>query len=194
MKKLCLLILLIATITATAQHKLPPLKIPSSIKTDIEKVTRDYYDQFFNIKGEKISETESTIEYNSKVKPQGALESTITQIKSIQNVYSWQATMLNAEDYETAVTKYKQIYHELNNANFVMHDNKIWKFKGIYDTPDEGRGFASSILEPDVNEKYLKKLKIEVALNYNISDWSVRILVYEKEADEDIRPSEKQAQ
>jgi hypothetical protein len=194
MKKLCSLLLFIVTLNLSAQSKLPVLKVPSSIKLDIEKVTRDYYDHFFNIKGEKISETESTIEYSSKIRPQGSLGSSITQIKSIQNVYSWQAIMLNTEDYETAVEKYKQIYHQLNNASFVMHDNKAWKFKGVYDTPDEGRGFASSILEPDVTEKYLKKLKIEVALNYNMADWSVRILVYEKEADEDIRPSEKQGQ
>ncbi|MGH2566542.1 MAG: hypothetical protein ACRDE5_18630, partial [Ginsengibacter sp.] len=63
---------------------------------------------------------------------------------------------------------------------------------GDYDAPDEERGFASSILEADVNENYLKKLKIEVALNYNMSGWSVRILVYEKESDADIRPTEKE--
>ncbi|MGH2648471.1 MAG: hypothetical protein ACRDE8_12915 [Ginsengibacter sp.] len=192
MKKVCSLFLLIATLSLNAQNNHPVIKISSSIKADIEKVARDYYDHFFNIKGEKISETESTIEYSSKVKPAGALESTILQIKSIQNVYSWEAVMLNTEDYETAVAKYRQIYQQLNNASFIMHDNKAWKFKGDYDAPDEERGFASSILEADVNENYLKKLKIEVALNYNMSGWSVRILVYEKESDADIRPTEKE--
>ena len=194
MKKVCLLFLLIASLGITAQTRFPALKISSSIKPDIEKIAQDYYDHFFNIKGEKISETESTIEYNCKVKPAGALESTILQIKSIQNVYSWQALMLNTEDFETAVAKYRQIYQQLNDASFAMYDNKTWKFKGAYDAPDEQRGFASSILEADANEKYLKRLKIEVALNYNMSGWSVRILVYEKESDADIRPSEKQEQ
>lgn len=194
MKKLCPLLLLVVTLNLTAQNKLAVLKISPVLKPDIETVARDYYDHFFNIKGKKISETESTIEYNSKVKPQGSLESTITQIKSIQNVYTWQALMLNTEDYDKAVDKYKQIYQQLNGASFIMHDGKAWKFMGDYDTPDEERSFASSILEPDVNEKYLRKLKIEVALNYYMPEWSVKILVYEKESDEDIRPSEKQNQ
>ena len=66
-----------------------------TIKPDIEKVVKDYYDHFHNIIGEKIIESESTVEYQSNVLPQGALESSITQIKSLHNVYSWQATMMN---------------------------------------------------------------------------------------------------
>ena len=91
MKKLCLLTFILSAFHVTAQNKLPVFKLPSAITPDIIKVARDYYDHFFNIKGEKISETESTIEYKSKILPQGAVESTITQIKSLQNVYSWQA-------------------------------------------------------------------------------------------------------
>jgi len=191
MKKLCLLIFILSTINVDAQNKLPVFKFTSAITPDVLKVARDYYDHFFNIKGEKISETESTIEYKSRIVPQGALESTITQIKNLQNVYSWQAVMMNTDDYDKAVAKYKQIYRQLNGANLFMNDGKTCKIKGPYDAPDDGRAFASSILEPDVNEKYLRRLKIEIGLNYNMPDWSVRILVYEKESDEDIRPTER---
>ncbi|HEX7458327.1 MAG TPA: hypothetical protein VF301_07825 [Ginsengibacter sp.] len=194
MKKLFTLIFIFSTFHLFAQNKLPLLKVSNTIKPDIEKVARDHYDHFYNIKGEKISETESTIEYQSKITPQGSLESTITEIKSLHNVYSWQAIMLNTDEYEKAVEKYKQIYHQLNGASFIMHDNKSWKFKGLYDTPDDDRSFASSILEPDVNEKVLQRLKIEIALNYNMPEWTVKVLVYEKESDADIRPTEKTGQ
>ena len=191
MKKLLSLFLLITTLHLAAQNKLPSLKIANNIKPDIEKVTRDYYDHFFNIKGEKIAETESTIEYQSKVIPVGAVESTITQIKSLHNVYSWQATMLTSDSYKKAVDKYKQIYRQLDGTGFVMHDNKTWKFKGNYDAPDDGRSFASSILEPETDEKCIQMLKIEVALNYVMPDWSVKVLIYEKQSDENIRPTGK---
>ena len=194
MKKLCSLLLIITTLQLTAQNKLPLLKISHTIKPDIEKVAGDYYDHFYNIKGEKISETESTIEYKSKVIPQDALESTITEIKNMYNFYSWQAIMMNTDDYEKAVEKYKQIYGQLNGASFIMHDGKAWKFNGSYDAPDDGRAFASSILEPDVNEKVLQRLKVEVALNYNMPEWTVKILVYEKESDKNIRPTERTGQ
>ena len=97
--------------------------------------------------------------------------------------------MMNTDYYDKAVARYKQIYRELNGAKYVMNDGKTYRIKGPYDTPDN-RAFASSILEPDVQEKYLQRLKIEVALNYNMPGWSVKILVYEKESDEDIRPGE----
>jgi hypothetical protein len=194
MKKLFTLVFIFSTFHLFAQKKLPLLKVSNTIKPDIEKVARDYYDHFYNIKGEKISETESTIEYQSKITPQGSLQSTITEIKSLHNVYSWQAIMLNTDEYEKAVEKYKQIYHKLNGASFIMHDNKSWKFKGLYDNPDDDRSFASSILEPDVNKKVLQRLKIEVALNYNMPEWTVKVLVYEKENDADIRPTEKTGQ
>jgi len=194
MKKLFALIFIFSPFHPFAQNRSALLKVSNTIKPDIEKVARDYYDHFYNIKGEKISETESTIEYQCKIIPQGSLESTITEIKSLHNVYSWQAIMLNTDDYEKAIEKYKQIYRQLNGASFIMHDNKARKFKGLYDTPDDNRSFASSILEPGTNEKPFQRLKIEVALNYNMPDWTVKILVYEKENDADIRPTEKTGQ
>jgi hypothetical protein len=194
MKKLCLLAFILSTFCAAAQNKLPAVKFSSAITPDIIRVARDYYDHFFNIKGDKISETESTIEYKSKILPQGAEESTITQIKSLQNVYSWQAIMMNTDDYDKAVAKYKQIYHQLNGASLPMNDGKSCKIRGTYDAPDTERAFASSILEPDVQEKYLRRLKIEIALNYAMPEWTVKIMIYEKESDEDIRPSEPASQ
>lgn len=191
MKKLFRLVFIFSNFHLFAQNKIPLLKAANTIKPDIEKVARDYYDHFYNIKGEKISETESTIEYQSSVVPKEALESTITEIKGLNNVYSWHATILNTEDYEMAIEKYKQMYTQLNGANFIVQGNKACKFKGIYDTPDISGAFASSILEPEVNEKVLQRLKIEVALNYNMPEWTVTIFVYEKENDADIRPTEK---
>ncbi|MEO8413572.1 MAG: hypothetical protein ABI472_07920 [Ginsengibacter sp.] len=191
MKKVCSILLIAATQHLTAQNKLPALKISHTIQPDIEKVVKDYYDHFHNIMGEKIAESESTIEYHSNILPQGALESSITQIKSLHNVYSWQATIMNTDEYEKAVEKYKQIYHQLNNANFNMDVHTTWKFKGLYDAPDDGRAFASSILAPDVTERIVQRLKIEVALNYNMPEWTVKVFVYEKESDEDIRPTGK---
>lgn len=191
MKKLCSIFVLLITMQLSAQNKIAGLKISSSIKPDIEKVAGDFYDHFDHIKGEVISETISTIEYASKVLPFGASESSITQIKSVHNNFNWQANMFTSEDYKKAAEKYKQIYNELNGASYNMHENRLWKFKGSYDSPDDNRAFASSLLEPDKSEQYIKKLKIEVALSYSFPEWSVKVLIYEKESDEDIRPTEK---
>ncbi len=165
------------------------IKKETALTSDIEKVARDYYAHFDNIKGQKISESENIIEYASKISPADAIESTIMQIKSLQNSYSWQALMLDTEDYNKAVAKYKQIYRQLSGAKVSLEDGKSYKLLGAYDTPEESRGFASTILELDANKKAVQLFKIEVALNYAMPEWSVKIYVYEKEDDEDIRPT-----
>jgi hypothetical protein len=189
MKYLTLLFLLSPALHLNAQKSIPSNN-SSSVKPDIEKVVSDYYDHFHNIKGEKIDETKSTIEYSSKVLPQGAIESSITEIKSLHNVFSWQATMMDTDDYNVAVEEYKKLYRQLNEVSIKMHDKTIWEFRGSYDIPDEGRPFASTILEPDIQDKVLRRLKIEIALNYSLPDWTVKLIVYEKVSDEDIRPTQ----
>src|SRR6185437_9000813 len=98
MKKLFVLLLSFTTSHLIAQNKMLALKVNNKIKPDIEKVAKDYYSHIDGIKGEKISESINTIEYESKVMPQDATESIIVQIKGLQNVYSWQATMLQTEE------------------------------------------------------------------------------------------------
>lgn len=189
MKNLFSLIFILATLSTLAQNKISHIKMTPTVNLEIEKVARDYYDHFDNIKGEKISETENIIEYSSKINPPGALESTIMQIKSLNNSYSWQALMLDTEDYNQAIVKYKQLYQQLNGKKLSFNNGKSYKLKGIYDTPDEAKGFASTLLGLDAAGNEMNQFKIEIALNYAMPEWSVKIYVYEKEDDEDIRPT-----
>ncbi len=189
MKKLCFVLLLLSGLNLVAQNKNTSIQKAPAFNADIEKVARDYYDHFENIKGEKISETENMIEYSSKINPQGAVESTIMQIKSLDNSYSWQALMLDTEDYKQAVAKYKQLFSQLNGAKLSLNDGKSYKLKGIYDTPGEGTHFSSTLLVLDASASEMNQFKIEIALNYTIPEWSVKVYVYEKEDEEDIRPT-----
>lgn len=205
MKKLFIPIALLFSLSVTAQqgHVVTPPKPASSttgkpapvisgIKSDIEKVARDYYAKFYYTKGDKIGETESTVEFRSKVNPAGAQQVKVIQYKGNKNDYSWQAVLLRTEDFDKASAKYKDLYRQLNGSSFAMHDGKTYKIAGFYDTPEESRGFASSLLHLDVKQKDLRRLKIEVALNYNMPEWTVAVYVYEKEEDEDMRPSDKE--
>lgn len=194
MKKIFLLILIIVALKTTAQPGNSILKNSINVKPDVEKVIKDFYNYFDNIRGEKITETESTVEFQSNIKPAGSSESSITQIKGLANVYSWQAVMLSTDDFDKAAAKYKQLYKQLNKTSFLLYNKKPLKFMGDYDEPDESRSFASSILKPDTDDIRLKKLKIEIGMNYTMPEWNVRILVYEKESDADVRPTETKDQ
>ncbi|HJY21764.1 MAG TPA: hypothetical protein VJ279_02695, partial [Hanamia sp.] len=170
------------------QIKLPALKSSPSVKPDVEKVARDYYQNFNNIKGDTLMQTAGTIEFESKIIPAGSLEATITKY-SDPNSYSWQAIMFQTEDFKEAVSKYKQYYRQLNGANLTFYDRTSSKLTGPYDVPDEDRSFASSILELDSKKHDLQLFKVEVALNYSFPQWTVKIMVYEKIADENMRPT-----
>lgn len=171
-----------------AQPKLAPQTSAPSIKSVVEKVARDYYQNFNNIKGDTINQTGSTIEFKSKVAPVGATETSITKYIDPYS-YSWQTTMFQSEDYPTAVAKYKEYYHQLNGATLTFYDKTSYKLSGQYDTPDESRSFASSILELDGTNHDLQLFKVEVALNYTMPNWTVKVIVYEKVSDSEIRPS-----
>ena len=74
-------------------------------------------------------------------------------------------------------------------SGITFHDNTNYKLIGEYDTPDEGRTFASSVLKLDDPGVHVKSFKIEIGLNYSFPDWTIAISVYEKLANEDLRPS-----
>lgn len=171
-----------------AQPRLTPLTSATSIKSAVEKVARDYYQNFNNIKGDTINQTVSTIEFKSKISPTGSIATSI--IKYIDPYsYTWQSTLFESEDFQAAADKYKDYYHQLNGCTLTFYDKTSYKLSGNYDIPDEDRSFASSILQLDSSNHDLRLFKVEVALNYSMPTWTVKVMIYEKVADEDIRPT-----
>ncbi len=188
MKYLTAVMLLFATAPIFAQPKLSIFKSSNSIKPDIEKVVQDYFQNFDNIKGDTLMKTVSTIEFDSKIIPAGSLETTITKYKT-PKTYSWQSTLFKSEEFKEAVGKYKQYYRQLNGSTFTFSNKTSYRVSGNYDSPDEAKAFASSVLGVNSYDNNLKLFKIEIGLNYAFPEWVVSIMVYEKVADEDIRPA-----
>ena len=162
-------------------------KIVPSIKMDIQKVSRDLYNDFNDIKGDTLRYSSSVITFDSRIIPAGAKDCFILK-HPYPNSYSWQATMFQSDNFDEAVAKYKSYYRQLFGSLITFGDNTSYKLKGEYDTPDEGRTFASTLLTLDEPSANVKSFKIEIGLNYSFPEWTVIILVYEKIADEDLRP------
>ena len=174
-------------LTGKQSEKQTERKIVPSIKTDIQRVARDLYDDFNNIKGDTLRYSSGVIAFDSKIVPPGAKDCFILK-HPYPNSYSWQATMFESDNFDEAVAKYKSYYRQLFGSMITFYDNTSYKLKGEYDTPDEGRTFASTLLTLDEASANVKSFKIEIGLNYSFPDWAVTILVYEKIADEDLRP------
>lgn len=188
MKKLFYLLLTFTSCAASAQPRFSLKKTPNTLKPVVEKVASDYYQNFNNIKGDTLNETGSTIQFTSKVAPADALSTSITKYIEPYS-YTWEAIMFQSEEYDAAVEKYKEYYKQLSGCTLTFYDKTSYKLNGPYDTPDEDRAFASSILQLDGLNHDLQLFKVEISLNYSLPDWTVKVLVYEKVADDKIRPT-----
>ena len=189
MKRIFTCFFLIIPFLLHAQPKVSSTRSSSSVKQIVEKVAQDYYQNFNNIKGDTIHASGAAIEFKSRLSPDGAIATSITKYIN-PNSYTWQSIMLQTEEYETAVQKYREYFRQLSGSTLKFYDNTSYKLVGNYDTPDESRAFASSILQLDGSNHDLRLFKIEIALNYTIPDWTVRIMIYEKMDDKDIRPTQ----
>ena len=191
MRRFLLFLLMASPFALFAQPKVKLAKSTPSVKFVVEQVARDFYQNFNNIKGDTLNITGSAIEFTSKVVPVASSSTSITKYVNPDS-YSWQSILFKSEEYEAAVAKYKEYYRQINGATLTFYDKTSYKLSGYYDIPDENRAFASSILELNGTNHDLQLFKVEVALAYTMPEWFVKIMVYEKVADKDIRPTVRQ--
>lgn len=188
MKKFLLTPIFLSALLANAQPKLLFKKSVPSIEPVIEKVAWDFYENFENIVGDTINQTVGTIEFTSLVVPPESLGTSITKYVDPYS-YAWQTTMFESEDFPEASSRYKEYFRQLNGCKLTFYDKTTYNLSGNYDTPDENRPFASSILKLDGTNHDLQLFTVEVALTYSMPDWTVNVMFYEKVADDKIRPT-----
>lgn len=180
--KLTVLALCVGAINSSAQFRLP---INSAIRDDFQKVVAEYPVNFENIRGRVINQNPQTTEYASEIKLADAQECVITKYSSgIKSIYSWQANMFVSEDFEAAAKKYKWLYNQLKGMN-VYYVKDQYTLRGEFEEADESKKFSTSILTVTSAPTPLKKLKVEVTLQFEFPEWKVNLLVYEKEREDD---------
>jgi hypothetical protein len=174
------------SITTTAQLKLP---VVNGIGPDIKKVIQDYPNQFSNLKGEIINQNPQSIDYACNFKVNGAEEASITQYSANKKypITSWQAVILTTDDFEEAQKKFKSLFNQLNNLATKMEEGVYLRLKGKYEQPVEEKKFTSVIFSVDNGSTTLKKLKVEISMQYELLEWKLKVLVYEKEREDNER-------
>ena len=164
----------------------------NNIIIDIKKVVEDYPNRFANITGKLILQNPQSAEYECNFKINNAEESSIT-IYSADNkiICSWQALILSTDNFQEAKSKYKNIYNQLNNQAISMEGTGNFHLKGVYREPKEENKFSVSLFTINPMNENIKKLRVEVSLQYEIMEWKLRVLVYDKEKEDDERGSIK---
>lgn len=162
----------------------------SGIIHDIKRVIEDFPNRFANIKGELILQNPQSADYACNFKVNGAEESSITFYSSGKEIIcSWNALIISTDDFIEAKNKYKSIYNQLNNQLVNFNSAGNFKLKGVYTEPKEEKKFSTSVLSLHPVDESVKKLKIEISLQYELMEWKLRVLVYEKEKEDHERGS-----
>lgn len=180
-----LLLLAFFCFAVTSQGQLITLPVSNNFKAHMQRVVEDYPHHFMAIRGEVVNKNPQTVEYASLLIPEGAQESVITQYSAGEKpIYSWQAVMLTTEDYDAAVKKYKWLFSQLKGLN-VKYVADLYTLRGGYEVPNENRKFTVSTLALSQPPSPLRKLKVDVTMNFEFPEWKVSMLVYEKEKEDD---------
>jgi ribosomal protein S21 len=164
----------------TAQLKIGSV---NSITADVKKVLEDYPNHFDHILGEMIIQNPQSADYACNFKVSGAEECTITRYTGKNNsISSWQAVMLTTEDFDAAKKRFKSLYGQLNNLAF-----KSMRLKGTYEAPTEEKKFTSVLFSFEPADESLKKLKVELVIEAELMEWKIKLLVYDRDRDDDQR-------
>jgi len=158
----------------------------NNTSASLEKVIQDYPNRFKNIKGDVIIENPQTTEYQSKVQIAGSTSCVVTRYSSTNNdVYSWGCTILKTEDFNTAKNKFKEIFGQIKNSIIKPHGGKPFILNGQYEAPSEEKKFTTVIFEllPAVGE--MKKVKIDLSLQYEVTEWKLSLTVYDRDRKDD---------
>jgi hypothetical protein len=169
---------LVASLSIHAQLIRP---FSNGIRPAAEKVLTAYAEQFSSIQGDTISYTDQVAVFASTVKPDGALSCTLTKyLQSNAGDYAWQAVMLRSEDFDVAVKKYNACYQQLKNMQF-RTGSQSCKMDGSYQEPNSTKNFYSTLFHPATDDDQIKKVRLEILLESDLTEWTVSILVYDKD-------------
>ena len=148
----------------------------------LEKVIQDYPNRFRNIKGEIIIENPQSTEYRSTIEIPGSTSTTVTRYNAKNDdIYSWSCILFEGEDFEQVKIKYREIFGQIKNSIIKAGGQKTFILNGHYEIPSEEKKFTSIIFEllPAVGE--MKKIKVDLSLQYEITGWKITLSVYDRD-------------
>ncbi len=175
-------ILLFSLLSASAQIKLPAA---NPVAPDMKRVMADYNDHFSHLLGELIVQNPQSTDYKCIFNLNGAESTTITVYTSSEKtVASWQSLVLTTEDFDKAKKKFHSLYNQLNNLAFQINGGGSYRLKGEYQAPVEEKKFGSVVFTCNPADESSKKIRVEISLQYELLEWKLSVLVYEKERED----------
>ncbi len=185
----CILSCIVFSLNSSAQLFTKP---NPALHLAMQKVINDVPNHMENLLGEIISETVMSTTYDCKLQIPGALNTSVTGYTSTKDKSrSLKATILETENFDEAKKKYNELVNQLKAGKYTLPGEKtVLKWDVNYDKPGENKNFAGSIFRPAGMNGELKNLKLEVALNAQITSYTVKLLVYQKVEDDEVETAD----
>jgi hypothetical protein len=148
----------------------------------LEKVIQDYPDHFYHIKGELIDQALQTSRYRSTIQLPGSASCIITLFTSSGAEGSdWTCTVLQTTDFNTARSRFAEIYDQLSNSIISTVEQRTFILSGQYESPSPDKKYTrvTFSLLPGVGD--MKRLHVGLRLEEQEHGWIVGIDVTDKE-------------
>jgi len=153
-------------------------------------VIQDYPNLFVNLQGDLLIEHSQSADYACNFKVQGAEKATVTRYSSKNNdVCSWEALMLTTDEFSDATKKFKALFGQINNLPVQMSNSGTFHLKGEYESPVEEKKFTSVVFSFITEDEAMKRLKVEIVMLYEPMEWKVKVLVYNREREDNEKGS-----
>lgn len=151
----------------------------------LEKVIRDYPNQFKNIKGDLLVSGQHSAEYKSNITIPGAVSTTVTQYSvADKKIVSWQATVYTSNEFDDAKDKFKELYAQIKNTIIKLEGEKPVILNGQYETPSEEKKYTTVLFDLLPSTGATQKLKIDLMLEKINRQWKIVLSVYDKDRKE----------
>jgi len=180
------------SLTLTLMLALPAIIFSQGVFTNqasaaLQKVIGDYPNHFKNIQGDVVNTEAQSTDYTSKVLLPGALSAVVTRYSTTNdknNIYTWKCLLSQSEDFDLISKKYKELYNQLKNSIIKIDGQKPFILNGVYEAPTEERKFTITdfYLLPSTGD--MKKLKVELTLEFYITEWKMAISVYDQKEED----------
>lgn len=173
---------IVAGLVSNAQLKFQVTN--NDLRNNLSKVIADFPNQFAALKGDTIAINPQMIEFSSRLQFREASNNSFTLYKSQKPIYSWQAVLMTAENFDDASKKYHWLYNQLKGMTVKPEGGSSFTLNGEYDAPDETKKFSSSIFSLTPGASNIHRLKIEASIQFEFPEWKVMLSVYEKERED----------
>jgi len=189
MKQLLFIAAMLTSLNLFSQNS-TTIQTDKNLQKALNDVVQQYFNNFASAKGDIISEMPGVITYNCLLTIPGAVSSVINKY-SLPNNYSWEANMGETESFDEAAEKYTQYFRKMNNMKLTPEGFEKIQLVGTFDTPDESRAFASSQFKLESEKGGRKNFIIQLGMQYEFPEWVIKVSMFEKVPDHEMRPGMK---